>query len=168
MEKLKTKKEVSCGAILYATIGNEISVLFLEQDNAHYKRTGSEAKKVVIDIGPSGHKEKNETDEATARREIYEETGLKGLSFDKGFRFDLKYEFDAKDDNGEDTHIMKTRRFWCARLPSGYEKLIHISPEHKRYFMEPISKAINMKELEDSKKEALRSFRDYITKVKRR
>ncbi|MCL5442551.1 MAG: NUDIX domain-containing protein [Candidatus Marsarchaeota archaeon] len=168
MEKVKTKREISCGAILYAGSGNRINVLLLEQDNAHYKRTGSEAKKAVIDIGPSGRKEKDENDEATARREIYEETGLKGLNFDKGFRFDLKYEFDATDDNGEDVHIMKTRRFWCARLPEGYENMIRISPEHKRYLLEPIGKAIKMKELEDSKKEALESLRAYITKVKRR
>ena len=168
MEKIRTKREISCGAILYAPSGNGIDVLLLEQDNAHYKRTGSEAKKVVIDIGPSGHKEKNETDEAAARREIYEETGLKGLNFGRGFRFDLKYEFDATDDNGEDVHIMKTRRYWCARLPEGYEKRIHISPEHKRYLLEPIDKAIKMKELEDSKKEALESLKSYITKVKRR
>ena len=168
MEKLKTKKEVSCGAILYTTGGNGISVLLLEQDNAHYKRTGKEAKKVVIDIGPSGHREKDETYEETARREIYEETGLKGLNFDKGFRFDLKYEFDATADNGENMHIVKTRKFWCARLPEGYEKRIRISPEHKRYFLEPIDNAIKMKELEDSKKEALERLKSYITKVKRR
>ena len=137
MEKVKTKREISCGAILYAASGNGINVLLLEQDNAHYKRTGSEAKKVVIDIGPSGHKEKNETDEAAARREIYGETDLKGLDFDKGFRFDLKYEFDATDDNVEDVHIMKTRRHWCARLPEGYEKSIRISPEHKRACWSP-------------------------------
>ena len=35
------------------------------------------------------------------------------------------------DDNGEDMRIMKTRRFWCARLPEGYRQLIHISNEHK-------------------------------------
>ncbi len=168
MEKLKTKEEVSCGAMLYTIEGNRISVLLLEQDNEYYKRTGSEAKKVVIDIGPSGHNEKNEAYEETARREIYEETGLKGLDIDKGFRFDLKYEFDATDDNGENVHIMKTRKYWCARLPEGYEKLIRISPEHKRYFLEPIDKAIKMKELEDSKKEALESLKAYITKVKRR
>ena len=159
---------MSCGAILYATSGNVPSVLLLEQDNAHYKRTGSEAKKVVIDIGPSGRKEKNETDEAAAIREIYEETGLKDIGFDKGFRFDLKYEFNATDDNGEDMRIMKTRRFWCARLPEGYRQLIHISNEHKRYWLEPIDKAIKIKELEDSKKEALESFRAYMMKVKRR
>ncbi len=165
MEKLKTKREVSCGAILYTTSGNEISVLLLEQDNAYYKRTGSEAKKVVIDIGPSGHKEKSETDEVTAMREIYEETGLKVLSFDKGFKFDLKYEFDTTGDGGSNVHVIKTRRYWCARLPEGYKQMIHISPEHKRYFMEPIDDAIKMKELEDSKKDALKSFRAYIMKV---
>ena len=34
--------------------------------------------------------------------------------------------------------------------------------------LEPIDKAIKMKELEDSKKEALESLKSYITKVKRR
>ena len=92
----------------------------------------------MIDIGPSGHKEKNETDEAAARREIYEETGLKGLNFDRGFRFDLKYEFDATDDNGEDVHIMKTRRYWCARLPEGYENMSFIIGMN-RYLMGSIS-----------------------------
>ena len=101
-------------------------------------------------------------------REIYEETGLKDIGFDKGFRFDLKYEFNATDDSGEYMRIMKTRRFWCARLPEGYEQLIHISNEHKRYWLEPIDKAIKIKELEDSKKEALESFRAYMMKVKRR
>ena len=35
MEKVKTKREISCGAILYAASGNGINVLLLEQDNAH-------------------------------------------------------------------------------------------------------------------------------------
>lgn len=163
MEMYRNKREISCGAILYTDEGDDVKVLLLEQDNAHYKRTGSEAKKVIIDIGPSGrHNGEKETYEETAMREIYEETGLKGLRLDKGFEFDLKYEFDTKDEEGKDVHVIKTRRYWCAKLPDDFLKNIRISPEHKRYWMEPIEDAIRMNELEDSKKDALMHFKKYL------
>lgn len=167
MIKAKTKRELSCGAILYTIEGNSIGILLLEQDNAHYKRTGPEAKKVVIDIGPSGQKEQNEGEEEAARREIYEETGLNRLRLEKGFRKDMKYEFDAEDE-GTSVHVIKTRRFWCARLPEPYADQIRISAEHRRYWIEPLERALQMKELEESKKEVLRNLRSYLLKITRR
>ncbi|EQD47896.1 NUDIX hydrolase, core domain protein [mine drainage metagenome] len=168
MANSNVKKELSCGAILYTLHNGSVKILLLEQDNAHYNRTGEEAKKRVIDIGPSGHINSSEKEEDAARREIYEETGLDGLSFDKGFRYDMKYEFDAEYD-GKEVHIVKTRRYWCARIPDSLVDKIHISAEHKRYWMADINDAMSMEYIEDSKKELLQHFYAHISKdVKRR
>ncbi len=165
----KTVNQLSCGAIVYTEGNGKIKVLLMEQNNEHYKRTGDEAKKHIIDIGPSGHIEEGEAERHTASREIHEETGLDILQFDAGFRADMKYEFDYPDDKtGKPVHAVKTRRYWCAKISPEDAKRIRISDEHKRFWFEPIESAIKMHELEDSKRRLLKEFYAYKSGIKPR
>lgn len=78
------KQEKSCGVITYIVIDNEINYLLVEQNNGYT-------------CFPKGHVENNETEEETALRECYEETGLKPKIV-KGFRESIDYympDFDA-------------------------------------------------------------------------
>lgn len=78
------KQEKSCGVITYIVINNEINYLLVEQNNGYT-------------CFPKGHVENNETEEETALRECYEETGLKPKLV-KGFRESIDYympDFDA-------------------------------------------------------------------------
>ncbi len=56
--------EVSCGGVVYTRQNNEILYLIVKSLEGYYGF-------------PKGHVEGNETEEQTAIREIYEETGLK-------------------------------------------------------------------------------------------
>ena len=78
------KQEKSCGVITYIVIDNEINYLLVEQNNGYT-------------CFPKGHVENNETEEETALRECYEETGLKPKLV-KGFRESIDYympDYDA-------------------------------------------------------------------------
>lgn len=78
------KQEKSCGVITYIVIDDEINYLLVEQNNG-------------FTCFPKGHVENNETEEETALRECYEETGLKPQLI-KGFRELIDYympDYDA-------------------------------------------------------------------------
>lgn len=165
----RTIHEFSCGAIIYTESGSGIRVLLMEQNNEHYKRTGSEALKRIIDIGASGRIEKGEGKIHTAFREVYEETGLRSLKLDDGFRTDIKYWFSYPDaEIGSTVNVVKIRRYWCARISPEEARSIKISDEHKRFWFEPIESAIKMQELEESKRRLLEEFYSYKLRVKPR
>ena len=71
------KQEKSCGVITYIVINNENNYLLVEQNNG-------------FTCFPKGHVENNETEEETALRECYEETGLKPQLI-KGFKESIDY-----------------------------------------------------------------------------
>lgn len=71
------KKEKSCGAFLFRKDNGNNEVLIIKQVQGHW-------------CFPKGHVEKHESEQETALREIYEETGLKAKLFD-GFREALSY-----------------------------------------------------------------------------
>ena len=78
------KQEKSCGIIPYLLIDNEIHYLLVKQNNGFI-------------CFPKGHVEVNETEEGTALRECFEETGLKP-SIVPGFRDSISYympDYDA-------------------------------------------------------------------------
>ena len=78
------KKEKSCGVIPFCSIGNEVRVILIKQNNG------------VVGF-PKGHVEINETEEETALRECKEETNLTPTIL-KGFRDEISYympEYDA-------------------------------------------------------------------------
>lgn len=69
--------EKTCGAVLYTYVNRERHYLLLKTDSGH--------------IGfPKGHIERGETEEQTALREVWEETGFQ-VTLDKSFR--RQYEF---------------------------------------------------------------------------
>ena len=78
------KKEKTCGVIPFFSIGNEVRVILIKQNNG------------VVGF-PKGHVETNETEEETALRECKEETNLTPTLI-KGFKEEISYympEYDA-------------------------------------------------------------------------
>ncbi|CAM2921974.1 NUDIX domain-containing protein [Hathewaya histolytica] len=70
--------EKSCGAVVYSSINGDLEFLIVKHRlSTHWGF-------------PKGHVEKDETEEETALREIYEETGLK-VKLDNNFRISTKY-----------------------------------------------------------------------------
>lgn len=78
MSILKTEK--SCGAIIFRRSNNDVEFLVIK----HKEIAGGH-----WDF-PKGHVEKNESEEETAEREIYEEIGLK-VKIIKDFRESISY-----------------------------------------------------------------------------
>ena len=76
----KLKHEKSCGAVIFKRNGAEILFLTVE-----YKKEKGYWGLV------KGHVEADETEHETARREIYEEVGLKDLTFVPDFRAEISY-----------------------------------------------------------------------------
>ena len=72
------KKEKSCGAVIYKVEKKEIFYLLSLMTSGHISLT-------------KGHVEGDETEEETAQREIYEETGLKPI-IDTRFREIITYK----------------------------------------------------------------------------
>ncbi|MDR3049188.1 MAG: NUDIX domain-containing protein [Elusimicrobiota bacterium] len=78
------KKEFSCGAIVYKKEGGKILFLIV-----HSKRNNEWGF-------PKGHIEKGESEKETAKREIFEETGIKEIEFIDDFRYEEIYNI-SKD-----------------------------------------------------------------------
>ena len=74
--------EKSCGAIVYTRKNGEPEFLIVQEQEGAYSF-------------PKGHVEGDETEEQTARREVFEETGLQ-LPFQKGFRTEDEYDLAEK------------------------------------------------------------------------
>lgn len=78
MEAADMKTEKSCGAVIFKRENGECLVLVIK-----HKKQGHFSF-------PKGHVEGSETEEETAKREIFEETGLE-VSLDTGFRYIVTY-----------------------------------------------------------------------------
>lgn len=77
------KHEKSCGIIPFVINNKALSVLIIKQNNG------------VVGF-PKGHVESNETEEETALRECYEETGLKAKIVE-GYREETTYYMSEYD-----------------------------------------------------------------------
>lgn len=78
------RKDKACGAVVFKRVDGEINYYVIEQQNGVFGF-------------PKGHVEGDETEIETARREIFEETGLT-VRFIDGFRAEQNYyipEIDA-------------------------------------------------------------------------
>ena len=76
--------EKSCGAVIYRKIGGNLEFLCVsDRNDGHWGF-------------PKGHVEKNENEEVTAIREVYEETGLQ-VNLINGFRVSVKYLINEKN-----------------------------------------------------------------------
>lgn len=103
--------EKSCGVIVYRNLLNEIEFLAVKsKGNGHWGF-------------PKGHMEKGETEEQTAIREVFEETGLDVTLLD-GFRTKIEYKLAEK--------IHKEVIFF---IGVSSEKLVRIQYEEIEEFM---------------------------------
>lgn len=78
------KYEKSCGAVVFTRINNEIKYLVIKSLAGIYGF-------------PKGHVEQGETEEQTALREVFEETGI-SVGLLSGFRITDKYCISQKED----------------------------------------------------------------------
>jgi 8-oxo-dGTP pyrophosphatase MutT (NUDIX family) len=76
---MELKQEISAGAVVYKKIKNEFYFLLV------YSVKNKEWS------FPKGHIEQNENEIETAKREIFEETGINNLNFIDGFKFTDSY-----------------------------------------------------------------------------
>jgi 8-oxo-dGTP pyrophosphatase MutT (NUDIX family) len=81
-------KEKSCGAVVFTREGGEIRYVLVEQRSGNYSF-------------PKGHVEADETEEQTALREIWEETGLHPTLI-SGFRDGETYVIEKKQNTVKD------------------------------------------------------------------
>jgi bis(5'-nucleosidyl)-tetraphosphatase len=72
------KFEKSCGAVVYNTLGDSLEFLIIKHKNGEHWGF------------PKGHVEQGESEEETAIREVYEETGIK-IKITTGFIHRMKY-----------------------------------------------------------------------------
>lgn len=112
--------ERSAGAILYRVEGGRNLYLLLHYEAGHWDF-------------PKGNIEKGETEEETIRREVWEETGIKKIEFEK-FREKIHYFFKR-----EGKTIYKEVVF---RLAKTKEKKVKISFEHIGYKWLPYEEAL--------------------------
>ncbi len=83
---------------------------------------------------PKGNIEKGEDDLATVRREVQEETGIKTITLQDGFKHVIEYNYRKKN-----KPVHKKVVFYLARSDT---KQVQISSEHHGYIWLPIDKAM--------------------------
>ena len=153
-------KEKSAGAIIYRKEDGVNHYLLL-----HY--APSEKGKRGQWGFAKGHVEKGETEEQTARREIFEETGIKDLKIIPGFKESEKYFFrQVYGLQGEARKkapwVFKLVIFFLAETKT---KEIKISDEHIGFIWLPIEDAIKKTTFKNSKK-LLNVANDFFLKNK--
>ena len=114
------KPEKSCGAIVFSEESGGRRYLILHYEEGHWDF-------------PKGHVEKGETEEQTARREAFEETGIRELEFVPGFRKSISYAFKRKGES-----VPKEVVFFLAKTSA---KEVNLSDEHTGYMWLPYSQA---------------------------
>ncbi|MGA8083750.1 MAG: NUDIX domain-containing protein [Candidatus Nitrosopolaris sp.] len=132
--------EYSAGAILFSLNENSgrIEYLLLRHTLAHW-----EFPKGNIEFGEDGFE--------TARREIYEETGINDIEFIKDFESNIEYYF-----NRSDKLVHKLVIFYMARTNT---RNIILSSEHDAFAWKEYNEAINQL--------TYKNARDLLKKAKR-
>ncbi len=103
---------------------------------------------------PKGHIEKGEKIEDTAKRETYEETGLKDIEIVPGFKETIKYFF-----KWEGKNILKFVTFFLAETKSPQE--VKISGEHIGFEWLPFEEAVKKAAFKNAKN-ILQKANDYL------
>ena len=154
-------REKSAGAIIYR-MENGIPLYLL----LHYTPS-NEGKRGQWGFA-KGHVEEGETEEQTAKREIFEETGLKDLKFIPGFKRLEKYFF--KKSYGLEGEARK-KAPWVFKLVVFFlaettTKEITISDEHIGFIWLPIKEAIKKTTFKNSKK-LIKEASEFVVKMKK-
>ncbi len=102
-------------------------------------RNRSQREYLLLDYGshwdfPKGHIEPGEDPQATAARELQEETGIRDARFVPGFKESMRY-FYRKAGEG----MLKVVIFFLAETPTGEVTLSH---EHSGYLWLPYEEAV--------------------------
>lgn len=146
-EAMKEIAEQSAGIIVYRTNSENIPEFLLLNGDA-------------IGWGfPKGHIDKGENLIQTAKRETYEETSLKILKLEPGFKQEVKYFLKRNWSTGKQykTPKLKMVTYFLAEVP--YESNVRISHEHVGFIWLPYSKA---KKKQLFNKKLLKYAKDYI------
>ena len=117
---------------------------------------------------PKGHLEKEESPEEAAKREIYEETGLRTITLLPGFKEHIKYwlwpyNFGPRRHATKQTQrhrILKNVTFFAARARSRGVKL---SWEHTGYAWLPFKDALNLVTYKNAK-DVLQKAEQFLSK----
>ncbi len=88
--EMETIKYTSYGAVPFIRKSGEILFLIISHGSGHWGF-------------PKGHQKLNETPVETARRELYEETGVKEAVFHEDIHFDEHYKFKESGQNYDKT-----------------------------------------------------------------
>lgn len=145
MEKGKALKAKSAGAVVFRKEGTKIKFLLL----CHGTK-----EKFWWDF-PRGHVEKGETLKQTARREVFEETGIKDLIFLPNFQKSTSYFFYGHKDREEGKLIFKTNIFYLVETKN---IKIKISSEHHNFCWLPYKLALKTLTFKNSKKILERAY----------
>lgn len=125
-------KEKSCGVILYRDEKGVREYLLLHYPSGHWDY-------------PKGHVEKIDgTEIDTARRELEEETGIKNIEFESGYREPMYYDFNR----GKKEVVRKTVVYFLAR---SNESSVKLSFEHKNYIWLPYEEALKKLTFENAR-----------------
>ena len=112
--------EKSCGAIVFTESSENYKFLIIQHNAGHYGF-------------PKGHVEAGETEEQTALREIYEETGLQ-VSLIEGFRVEDHYVVKQ--------NVPKTVVYFLAQAVT--TEVVYIFPEIKSHRWATLEEALDL------------------------
>ena len=120
--------EKSCGVMLYRLKSNKREFLLLHYPGGHWDF-------------PKGHVEqKDSSEQATAKRELEEETGISSIEFDEIFRSSMYYEFNR----GRKERVQKTVVYFVAQALEDNDKEVQLSHEHQNFEWLEYDKALNL------------------------
>ena len=122
--------EMACGAVVYTFLNGRIHYVIIQQQEGFHGF-------------PKGHVEKNETEEETALREIYEEVGLRPTLI-KGFKVIDEYPLLRKQ------HVIKQVVYFLAEYSS--QAIIIQEEELLGAMLLPYEEAIKILDYESSRK----------------
>lgn len=131
--------ERSCGAVVYTRRDGQLLYVIVQEQGGAYSY-------------PKGHMEGNETEEETARREVFEEIGLKPV-FTPGFR--ETDEYDLREKPGTRKKVV----YFLAEM--GNERLVARPGEIRRIQLLPYGQAIECFDHEGAKR-VLASANDFL------
>lgn len=147
--------EISAGVIIFIRQKKKIKYLLLKHSEKYWNF-------------PKGHIEKGESELAAAKREVWEETGIRKMAILPGFKGEEKYYYRlAKDFTRvfkRHKKIFKTVFFYLARTSTSK---VDISREHLGYAWCEFDKAMQKLRYQASKdilKKADKFLHDYFSK----